>query len=91
MFRVGRDVDVGADVHARSGAFLERDDRQAIEEVVEDLLGLLAGLLGNAPLRISADGSRMLALFPICARAAQAADRGRCCEGLEVAMVDLAR
>ena len=41
MFRVGRDENVSADVHAGAGTFFERDDGQAIEEVIEDLLALL--------------------------------------------------
>ena len=45
MLRVGRDQDVSADVHTGACAFRERDDRQSIEEVVEDLFALVRGLL----------------------------------------------
>ncbi len=48
MFCVGRDEDVPANVYAGAGTFLERDDRQAIEEVVQDLFALCRGLLGDA-------------------------------------------
>ena len=45
MLRVRRNQNVSADVHAGTGAFLERDNRQAIEKVVQDLLALLSCLL----------------------------------------------
>src|SRR5258708_6064909 len=48
MFGVGRGVNVGADVHAGTGSFLQRDHRQAIQEVVQDLLALLRKLRGDA-------------------------------------------
>ncbi len=48
MVCVGGDEDVFADVDPRSRTFLERDDRQPIEEVIEYLFALLAGLRGDA-------------------------------------------
>ena len=48
MVRVGGDEDVFADVDPCSRTFLERDDRQPIEEVIEYLFALLAGLRGDA-------------------------------------------
>ena len=47
MLCVGWDEDVAPDVHAGAGAFLERDDRQAIQEVVQHLLTLGGRLLGD--------------------------------------------
>ena len=48
MLRVGRDKQIRANVHTRARTFLERDDGQAIQEVIENLLALLGGLLGDA-------------------------------------------
>ena len=47
MLRVGGDEDVAPDVYAGTGTFLERDDRQAIQEVVQYLLTLGGRLLGD--------------------------------------------
>jgi hypothetical protein len=44
MFCVGGDEEVTSDIDPRPGAFLERDDRKTIEEVIEDLFGLFTGL-----------------------------------------------
>ena len=40
MFCVGRDEDVPADIDTGARAFLERDDGQPIEEVIQNLLTL---------------------------------------------------
>ena len=45
--RVGRDEDVPADIHAGSRTFFERDNRQPVEEVIQDLLALRRRLFGN--------------------------------------------
>ncbi len=47
MFGVRRDEDVAPDVDARARTLFERDDRQAIQEVVQDLLTLGGRLLGD--------------------------------------------
>ena len=44
MFRVGRNQEIRTDVHASPGAFLERDDRQPVEKVIQDLFTLSGGL-----------------------------------------------
>src|SRR5271170_4112973 len=44
MLCVGRDEQIRANVHTGAGAFLERDDGQAIEEVVEEIAEKLKGL-----------------------------------------------
>ena len=41
MLRVGRDKQIRANVHTGARTFLERDDGQAIQEVIENLLALL--------------------------------------------------
>ena len=48
MFRVGRNQNVRADIHAGTGTLLERDDGQAIQEVIQDLLALRGGLRRDA-------------------------------------------
>ena len=48
MLCVGRNEQIRANIHTRAGTFLERDDRQAIQEVIENLLALLGRLLGDA-------------------------------------------
>ena len=45
---VGGDEDVFPDVDTRSRAFLECDNREPVEEVVENLFALHAGLRGDA-------------------------------------------
>ena len=67
MFCVRRNQDVPADVHARTGAFFERDDGQPIEEMIQDLFSLCGRLLGDAV----ADLSRW------CEHAAVVADLGK--------------
>ena len=47
MLRVGGDEDVAPNVYAGTGTLLERDDRQAIQEVVQHLLTLGGRLLGD--------------------------------------------
>ena len=68
MFRIGRNQDVAADVDAGARAFLERDNRQAVEKVIQYLFAFRWPICSEMPLRISVEGSRMLPLLPICAR-----------------------
>ena len=53
MFRVGRDKNVVADVDAGARAFLESDDRQAVQKVIEHLFAFGGGLLGDAVANLS--------------------------------------
>jgi len=48
MLCVGRNEDVPANVDAGAGAFLERDDGKAVEEVIEHLFALRGRLPGDA-------------------------------------------
>ena len=45
MFCIGRNQDVTPNVYTRTGTFLERDDRQSIEEMIQNLFALLSRLL----------------------------------------------
>src|ERR1700761_8743632 len=47
MACVRRDEDVPTDINPSAGAFLERDDGEPIEEVIQHLLALGGGLLGD--------------------------------------------
>ena len=89
MLRVGRDVDVSPDVHAGSGAFLERDDREPVEEVIEHLFSLGCGLLRRCRPRIWVEAERTLPLLPIWASPPQTAYRRCRRERLQVAVVNL--
>ena len=48
MFRVGRDEKVLVDVDPRAGPFLNGDDRQAAQKLVENLFRFRGGLGRNA-------------------------------------------
>ena len=48
VFRVRRNQEVRADIHAGAGTFLERDDGKPVEEVIQHLFTLDGGLLRDA-------------------------------------------
>ena len=47
MLRVRWNQKIGADVYASTRTFLERDNGQAVKEVIQYLLTLDGGLFGN--------------------------------------------
>ena len=77
-----------ADVNAGAGTFLERDDRQAIEEVIQYLFAFDGGLLGDAVanLRRRIEDAAVVADLR---EAAEPADRGGGGECLQIAVIDL--
>ena len=85
---VGRDENVFADVDPRSRTFLERDDRQPIEKVVEYLLALRAGLGRDAVANLAIGGQHAPAVADL-RESSQATDGRSSAECLQIAVVDL--
>ena len=90
MLRVGWNQEVRADVHSGAGAFFERDDGKAIQEVIQDLLSLGSGLLGDAIANLSGR-LKNTAVVADLGEAAETADGGCGGESLQVAVVYLRR
>ncbi len=62
---VGGDEDVTANVDPCAGAFLERDNRKAVEEVVKNLLAFFAGLGRDAVANLSG-GIKDVVIADLC-------------------------
>src|SRR5258708_21192077 len=88
MFGIRRNEDVGADVYAGARALLEGDNRQTVEEVIQDLLTLGSRLLGDAVADLGR-GREDTAVVPDLRQAAQAANRRGCRERLQISVVHL--
>ena len=88
MFRIGRNQDVRADIHAGARAFFERDDGQAIEEVIQYLFAFDGGLLGDAIANLRGR-VKDAAVVADLREAAQAADSGGGGERLQIAVIYL--
>ncbi len=66
MLCVGRNEHVLRDVYAGARALLYRDDGQTIQELIENLLALLSGLLRDSVAYLGVGGQEPV--LPICAR-----------------------
>ena len=88
MFSVGRNQNVLIDVNAGAGTLLYCDYGQTIDEVIQYLLGLLAGLRGDsvADLRVGCKNASVVADLR---KATQPADRGGCCKRTEYVVIDI--
>ena len=90
MLRVGRDEDVAPDVYAGAGTLLERDDGKPIQEVVQYLLALCGGLLGDSVANLGRR-LRTLPLLPICARPPKPPMAAAAPNAMEIAVVYFGR
>src|SRR6266702_1155519 len=90
MFCVGRDKDVAAYVNAGTRTFLERDNWQPVQKVIQDLLAFRRGLGGDtvADLRRRIEDA---AVVSDLGQATEATDGGCGAEGHQVAVIDLGR
>src|SRR5258708_5176763 len=88
MFRVGRNEDVCADVHACTRALLEGDNRQPVKEVIEHLFSFGSRLLGDSVTDLGR-GRQNAAVVPDLRKAAQAADSSGGGERLQISVVHL--
>src|SRR6266568_5612743 len=88
VFRIRRNEDVAAHVHAGPRPFLKRDNRQAVEKVVQHLFSLRGRLLRDAIANLRRR-IKDAAVVADLGQAAKAAD-GRCrAKGQQIPVIDL--
>ena len=87
MLRVSRNQKVGSDIHASAGAFLERDDGEPIQEMIENLFTLHRGLFRDTVpyLRRRREDTTVVADLR---ESAQAADSSSSGERLQISVID---
>ena len=90
VFRIGWNENVAADVDAGAGAFLERDDREAIEKVIQHLFAFGSRLGGDSVTNLRR-GIEDTVVVADLGQTADPANGHRRAKGQEIPVIDLGR